>query len=125
MYSGICSVVRVNGHLSEPFEITRSVRQGCPLSSLLYVLTLEPLLRKLEVLRGIPFELGRGRAVSAYADDVTVMVSDTTEVEVVGTVLKEYEAVTRAKINFPPGRALYMNAFPPIQTYALAIRSAS
>ena len=52
------------------------------------------------MLRGIPLELGRGRAVSAYADDVTVMVSDTTEVEVVGTVLKEYEAVTGAKINF-------------------------
>jgi hypothetical protein len=99
MYSGICSVAKINGHLSEPFRITRSVRQGCPLSSLLYVLALEPLLRKLEVLRGIPFELGRGRAVSAYADDVTVMVSDTKEIEVVGTTLKEYELLTGAKIN--------------------------
>ena len=98
MYSNICSVVKVNGHLSESFSIARSVRQGCPLSPLLYVLALEPLLRKLEVSRGIPRELGCGRAVSAYADDVTVIVSDISEIEVIGTTLKEYEAVTGAKI---------------------------
>ena len=36
--------------------------------------------------------------MSAYADDVTVIVSDISEIEVIGTTLKEYEAVTGAKI---------------------------
>jgi hypothetical protein len=99
MYCNICSVVKVNGHLSESFSIARSVRQGCPLSSLLYVLALEPLLRKLEFSSGIPRELGCGRFTSAYADDVTVIVSDISEIEVIGTTLREYEAVTGAKIN--------------------------
>ena len=99
LYKGIRSVVRVNGHLSKPFIISRSVRQGCPLSALLYVLTLEPLLRKLAMLRGIPRELGCGTSVSAYADDVTVIVSSHEHIELVGQSLQEYEAVTGAKIN--------------------------
>ena len=40
------AVVQVNGRRSRVFAIERSVQQGCPLSPLLYVLALEPLLRK-------------------------------------------------------------------------------
>lgn len=39
MYSGIGSVVKVNGHLSEPFPICQSDPQGYPLSSFLYAPT--------------------------------------------------------------------------------------
>ena len=45
MYHNPQAVVQVNGRRSRAFAIERSVRQGCPLSPLLYVLTLEPLLR--------------------------------------------------------------------------------
>lgn len=44
-------------------------------------------------------DLECGRFVSAYADDLTVIVSDTTEIEVLGIALKDYEAVTGAKVN--------------------------
>ena len=53
------AVVQVNGRCSGAFAVERSVRQGCPLSPLLYVLALEPLLRRLRdggarpALRGI------------------------------------------------------------------------
>jgi hypothetical protein len=45
----------------------------------------------LEISRVIPRELGCGRFTSAYADDVIVVVSDTSEIEVIGTTLREYE----------------------------------
>ena len=42
-YSGVQSAVNVNGHISDFFALSRGVRQGCPLSPLLYVLVTEVL----------------------------------------------------------------------------------
>ena len=44
LYKNPQSQLLVNHTLSEPFSLTRSIRQGCSLSHLLYILTLEPLL---------------------------------------------------------------------------------
>ena len=40
-YSGVQSAVNVNGHISDFFPLCRGVRQGCPLSPLLYALVAE------------------------------------------------------------------------------------
>ena len=40
--------ILVNGAFTDKINISLSVRQGCPLSMLLYVLSLEPLLQKIE-----------------------------------------------------------------------------
>ena len=38
MYNSISSQILINGHFSKDVNISRGVRQGCPLSPLLYVL---------------------------------------------------------------------------------------
>ena len=43
LYNNIESVCQVNGHIGEPFKVLKGVRQGCPLSMLLNVLSQEPL----------------------------------------------------------------------------------
>jgi len=43
MYSNITSVISNNGWISEPFNIKRGIRQGCPLSGLLFVIVAEAL----------------------------------------------------------------------------------
>ena len=48
LYASPKVMVEVNGVRSEPFTLTRSIRQGCPLSPMLYILALEPFLRKLK-----------------------------------------------------------------------------
>ncbi len=41
LYEGKTARVQVNGTNTKKFEIQRSVRQGCPLSMLLYVIAIE------------------------------------------------------------------------------------
>lgn len=42
------AMVKVNESISTPFSITHSTRQGCPLSPLIFILTLEPLIRQIQ-----------------------------------------------------------------------------
>jgi len=47
MYERATSHVQVNGYVSKPVHINCSVRQGCPLSMLLFMICLDPLLSQL------------------------------------------------------------------------------
>jgi len=44
LYSHATSTVQVNGYTSDPIPIQCAIRQGCPLSMLLYALSLHPIL---------------------------------------------------------------------------------
>ncbi len=43
LYKDAITNIKCNGVLTQCFKITRSIRQGCPLSALLYSLVAEPL----------------------------------------------------------------------------------
>ena len=81
LYHNLQAVVQVNGRHLRAFAIERSVRQSCPLSILLYVLALEPLLRRLRdegtcpAQRGITLTCSVRAKISAFADDITVLPS--------------------------------------------------
>ena len=78
MYTDINSRVINNGYLSSPIALKRGVRQGCPLSPLLYSLVVETLgqaIRKDSTIQGIriPGSSNKESKVSQYADDTTVI----------------------------------------------------
>ena len=106
MYHNPQAVVHVNGRCSRAFAFERLVRQGCPLSPLLYVLALEPLLRRLRdegknpALRGVPFAGPLTARVSAFADDITVFVSRRLDIKAVKKAVGEYERIAGAKVSF-------------------------
>ena len=76
-YTRISSSVLVNGERSESFSVSRGVRQGCPLSPLLYVLMAETIA---SAIRNDPhidgFSLPGRRCIKLcqYADDTSIIV---------------------------------------------------
>jgi hypothetical protein len=80
LYNNIFSQVLVNGFLTTTFSVTRSVRQGCSLSPLLFVIAIEPLLnliRQSIIFKGIPISCRVGEErVACYADDITALVQN-------------------------------------------------
>ena len=77
LYTGATATVRVNGLRTGAFPLGRGVRQGCPLSPLLYVLTLEPIRNyihtELARIGGKPQWLPKHIPPSyAHADDLTI-----------------------------------------------------
>ena len=117
MYHNPQAVVQVNGRRLRVFGIERSVRQGCPLSPLLYVLALEPLLRRLRDERtgpslcGISFASSLAARVSAFADDITVFVSRRLDIKAVKEAVVEYERIAGAKVNFDKSEGLRLGAW--------------
>ena len=47
LYGGAESIVKVYGSLTVPFSFKKGIRQGCPLSGLIYTIAIEPLLNNL------------------------------------------------------------------------------
>lgn len=76
LYSSPTARLRVNGSLSAPISISRGTRQGCPLSPLLFIIAMDPLVRRLQenhLFRGLQF-LDGPLLISLYADDILLFV---------------------------------------------------
>ena len=106
MYSRASSRLRVNGLLTAAFLVQRSVRQGCPLSALLFAVVLAPLLFRLDrLLEGVPLALSCLR-VSAYADDAFAVLRHQREAAVVRGVLDDFGAGSGLAVNPQKSAAL-------------------
>ena len=113
LYNNISSAVLVNNHISEQFQITRSVRQGCPLSPLIYVLALEPVLvniRRDQQVLGCPIPGNRTDPpkVTAYADDCKFILKTHESVEAIFKHFENYGKVSGAKLNKTKTEIMYL-----------------
>ncbi|CAG8539044.1 1372_t:CDS:2 [Ambispora leptoticha] len=87
------------GLLSTPFKISRGVRQGDPLSPLLYVIAFEPLLRQLKSkIKGAATGITKFK-LTAYADDLTVGLGSIKDWNTLMNLLTKYEAAANAAVN--------------------------
>lgn len=80
-FSSASSVILLNGRPTEPFRLTRSVRQGCTLSPLIFILAFDILSLMFTsavdrgALVGVEFpESGVKNVQSFYADDVALLI---------------------------------------------------
>ena len=85
--------------LSASFPIEKSIRQGCPLSALLFSVCLSPFIERLYGrLQGIDI-CGHALAVRSYADDVTAFLSGWNELRVFQDTAKEFQSVSGLELN--------------------------
>ncbi|KAJ6633368.1 hypothetical protein lerEdw1_014521 [Lerista edwardsae] len=104
LYERATAVPTVEGWRGEPVPLASGLRQGCPLSPLLYVLALDPLLETVRADGRIAGVLARGsgrrlKAV-AHADDAYVL-------------LTEYGAVSGAAVNTTKSQCYALGPGPP------------
>ena len=103
LYNNAFTKVAINGIFSEPFRVTRGVRQGDPLSCLLFDMAIEPLacsLRNCNELEGLNIPGVDGKLiVNLFADDTTVYLSKNDKFDTVEKLLATWCAVSGAKFN--------------------------
>jgi ribonuclease HI len=95
--------VAINGVLSEPFHVTRGVRQGDPLSCALFDLAIEPLACSIRndphltglVIPGLPQNI----LVTMFADDTTLFLNKDDKFDDAQRVLNLWCKVSGAKFN--------------------------
>ena len=123
-YTNVQSAVNVNGYLSSFFSLSRGVRQGCPLSPLLYVLVSEvlavniranPLIKGLS-LPGVSQPLS---PISQYADDTSLVVCSDPAICAVFQTYDLYERGSGSKLNMSKSKGLWLGSWsgrldPPV-----------
>ena len=108
IYSNATSVLNINGFLSKKISLHRGVRQGCPLSSFLYVMVIEVLSLQFRLNPNIVgFKIGGEKIISAhYMDDATIIIKQNRCFKEVIKELLEYQDASGAKINYGKTKGL-------------------
>ena len=90
-----------NGYTSIFFPLTKGVRQGCPLSSLLFILVVETLainIRNNNEIKGVMFQENEVK-ISLLADDTTIFTEDVESLEIVLNTIHNFRKSSGLKIN--------------------------
>ena len=109
--------VLTNGVHSSPFPLHRGTRQGCPLSPLLFALTLEPLaerIRNHQDIHGVT--LGRTvHKMALYADDIILFVTrPEISVPAILSVINAFSLISGYKVNDSKSEAMPLGDFGSI-----------
>lgn len=104
LYNVIYSMLRLNGSLTRHFSVTRGIRQGCPLSGLLYAISIDPFLVSLrKQLHGVNIPIFPSVdpvKLTAYTDDITVVIKDSEDVSRLISSLDSFRKASSACINW-------------------------
>ncbi|KAJ4438214.1 hypothetical protein ANN_14153 [Periplaneta americana] len=118
IYRTAHSRIQVNGFFTQRISIQASVRQGCPLSMLLFALSVEPLIRMAhqnlnsEQRTTCPVFTSR-----VYADDVLFLLRDVDDCVTLSHILETYSVASCAQLNTQKSFLLPLGSWPDGLTF--------
>ncbi len=109
IYLDASTRLSINGFLTDPIPLLSGVRQGCPLSPLLFVMVIELLALQLRNNPNIVgFTVSNEKVVSShYADDAVIKITQNRCFKEVYKDLQFYEDATGSKVNFEKTKGLW------------------
>ncbi len=110
LYNNTSSCVTNNGYSSAFFSVERGVRQGCPVSPLLFIIVAEMLSQKIRgdnSIKGIIVQETEFK-ISQLADDTTLFVGDTVSLNNVFILLDKFSLVSGLCLNRKKTQVLCM-----------------
>ena len=117
LYNNTSSALQVNGFIGERFKTTRGIRQGCPLSAILFVIYSEffgTLVRNDPKIIGLNLPGTKDKiTLSQYADDNVFFLSSRTNLIHVFSLLDRYRQLTGSNIKASKTAALCLGGQTP------------
>ena len=122
-YYCVQSSVNVNGYVLGFFNLSRGVRQGCPLSPLLYVLVSEVLAANIRCntrISGLHIPVFPPLSqISQYGDDTSLIVSSDDAIKAVFETYALFERASGSKLNQAKSKGLWLGGWcgrtdPPV-----------
>ena len=103
MYNNANLCVKNNGWISGKIHMKQGIRQGCPVSALLFILTVEILasqIRSNENIKGIKVNDSQTQnVISQFADDATLLLSDTESIPHAIETINRFGRVSGLNLN--------------------------
>ena len=90
----LSSCVLNNGFATKHFNLSRGVRQGCPLPGILFVIGVDILsnaIKRSREIEGIQIDPNKSIKITQYTDDTTVFVKDVQSVHRLFDLLQQFE----------------------------------
>lgn len=118
-YRNAKSKLLLNKSLSDSFDIRKGVRQGCILSPLLYILSLEPLLERIRQnvsISGLHIPNKGYQKLIAFADDTNFFTDNAKSIETILETFDEFGKCSGSKINISKTKCLAIGRGEKINT---------
>jgi hypothetical protein len=116
LYSNPTFRIKNNGWISKDITMSRGIRQGCPVSALLFILVVEIMacnIRDNKDIKGIKLNVN-GRTyesnISQYADDSALTLTDKISIYESIREIKRFSAVSGLHLNMNKCEGLWVNA---------------
>ena len=110
--SSLC--IKNNGYLSDSFSVSRGIKQGCPLSALLFIIAVEIMALKMKSckeLKGYVIKHGdteREVKICQYADDGILFLKNARQICLAINLIEEFGKHTGLNLNLKKTTGMYL-----------------